>query len=344
MYSRCHVCRHALGTNSVVQHMRTGQRLAYDVDRGRLWVVCPGCGEWNLTPLEERWEALEECEALYRAPETRASSENIGISHAPGIDLIRIGSALRDELENWRYGSRFEARRREAKFMTPVAAVAAIGGTLAIARIAAGHGNLGMGLWSGAVLVMWGAFLLAPIGGRVGPRTDVGIIDSFGRPARILFRELKTASLRCDEQASLHLTIAPPTRDAVELHGNDALLGLGALLPRINWRGARPTAVREATELVAKAEQGARSEGIATPWSWIVKTYAPRFGRLTAMRLVPRLALEMAVSEELERQAMVGEAHVLGSRWLETETVAVIADDLLIPASIREWIEQHRLS
>ena len=103
MYSRCHVCRHALGTNSVVQHMRTGQRLAYDVDRGRLWVVCPGCGEWNLTPMEERWEALEECEALYRAPETRASSENIGISHAPGIDLIRIGSALRDELANWRY-------------------------------------------------------------------------------------------------------------------------------------------------------------------------------------------------------------------------------------------------
>jgi len=199
-----------------------------------------------------------------------------------------------------------------------------------------------MGLWGAAILATWGGFLLAPIGGRVGPTTDVGIIDSAGQRIRIPFKELKTVSLRCDEPASLCLTILPPTREVVELHDNDALLGLGALLPRINWRGARPTVVREATELLAKAEAGARSEGIATPWSWIVKIHAPRLGRVTDMRLVPRLALEMAVGEELERQATVGEAQVLGSRWLEAETVAAIADDLLIPASLREWIEQHR--
>jgi hypothetical protein len=217
--------------------------------------------------------------------------------------------------------------------MTPVAAIAAIGGTLAIVKIAAGHGNLTMGLWGAAVLATWGGFLLAPIGRRVGPTTDIGITGASGQRVRIPFKELKTISLMCDGNSSLRLTIAR----SVELHGNDALLGLGALLPRINWRGARPTVIREATELVDRAEQSG-----AAPWSWIANAHAPRRGRLAEMRAVPRLALEMVISEELERQAMIGEAHVLASRWLEAEAVAGIADDMFVPPSIRAWIEQHR--
>ena len=39
MYAHCHICRTDFGTNSVIQHMPVGRKLAYDVDRGRLWVV-----------------------------------------------------------------------------------------------------------------------------------------------------------------------------------------------------------------------------------------------------------------------------------------------------------------
>lgn len=35
-----------------------GRRLAFDGAKGRLWVVCRKCKRWNLTPLEERWEAI----------------------------------------------------------------------------------------------------------------------------------------------------------------------------------------------------------------------------------------------------------------------------------------------
>ena len=57
-----------------------GRRLAFDQRRGRLWVVCRKCGKWNLTPLEERWEAIESCERLFRDTRKRTSTENIGLA------------------------------------------------------------------------------------------------------------------------------------------------------------------------------------------------------------------------------------------------------------------------
>ena len=34
-------------------------------------VVCRRCERWNLTPLEERWEAIEDCERAFRATTLR---------------------------------------------------------------------------------------------------------------------------------------------------------------------------------------------------------------------------------------------------------------------------------
>lgn len=62
---------------------------------GRLLRVC----QWNLTPLEERWEEIEECERQYRGTRLRASTDQIGLARLrEGMDLIRIGSPLRPEL------------------------------------------------------------------------------------------------------------------------------------------------------------------------------------------------------------------------------------------------------
>ncbi|MDH3570746.1 MAG: hypothetical protein OER89_11260, partial [Gemmatimonadota bacterium] len=82
-----------------------GRRLAFDPTKGRLWVVCRKCERWNLTPLEERWEAFEECERLFRATRIRASTDNIGIAKLKeGLELVRIGEPLRPEFAAWRYG------------------------------------------------------------------------------------------------------------------------------------------------------------------------------------------------------------------------------------------------
>src|SRR5205085_11331197 len=97
--------------------------------KGRLWVVCPHCSRWNLTPLEERWEAVEDAERLFRATKLRMSTANIGLARMrDGMDLVRIGAPQRPELAAWRYGSRL-VRPRDVGIYGAAAAAAAVGVT-----------------------------------------------------------------------------------------------------------------------------------------------------------------------------------------------------------------------
>ena len=95
VYSTCMFCNRPLGTNEVVEEFPVGRRLAFDAERGRLWVVCRKCERWNLSPLEERWEAVEMCERLFRETRVRVSTENVGLArHPEGLELVRIGSPI----------------------------------------------------------------------------------------------------------------------------------------------------------------------------------------------------------------------------------------------------------
>src|SRR4051812_34027446 len=114
MYSSCVWCYANLGENTTIEHFPVGRRLAFDSASGRLWVVCPRCERWNLTPIEERWEAIEECERRFSATRLRASTSEIGLVRVDdGVDLIRIGAPLRPEFAHWRYGDRFVRRHRQ---------------------------------------------------------------------------------------------------------------------------------------------------------------------------------------------------------------------------------------
>src|SRR5687767_8972383 len=115
MYTACMFCQSPLGTNDHIEHFPIGRRLAFDSAKGRLWVVCRLCGQWNLAPLEERWEAVEECEREYRAVRARVSTAEIGLARlAYGLDLVRIGAPLRPEFAAWRFGDQFGGRRRRS--------------------------------------------------------------------------------------------------------------------------------------------------------------------------------------------------------------------------------------
>lgn len=72
MLPRCIFCEHAFPANSALEHFPLGDRVGFDPRRRRLWASCKRCRRWTLAPFEERWEALEELNAL--PPTGRASS------------------------------------------------------------------------------------------------------------------------------------------------------------------------------------------------------------------------------------------------------------------------------
>ena len=105
MYRHCLSCHASLGANEVIEEFPLARRLAFDPARGRLWAICRSCDRWNLVPIEERWEAVEGCERLFRATRLRYSTANIGLAEvSPGLGLVRIGSPLKPEMAAWRYG------------------------------------------------------------------------------------------------------------------------------------------------------------------------------------------------------------------------------------------------
>lgn len=111
MYSACLFCHDDLGTNEALESLTIGRRIAFDPNKGRLWVVCTGCGRWNLTPFEERWETLEACERIFHGTRLRVATDNIGLAQPSwGFELVRIGAALREEIAAWRYGTKLLSR------------------------------------------------------------------------------------------------------------------------------------------------------------------------------------------------------------------------------------------
>src|SRR5262245_17397275 len=113
MYRHCLFCAADLGSNEVVEQFPVGRRLAFDAAAGRLWVVCRGCQRWNLSPLEERWEAIESCERMFEGTRLRVSTEHIGLAKLnEGLELVRIGKPMRPEFAAWRYEDQFGKRRR----------------------------------------------------------------------------------------------------------------------------------------------------------------------------------------------------------------------------------------
>ena len=92
MFSTCIHCARDLGKNEAFETFPVGKRLAFDAARGRLWVVCPSCARWNLSPLDARWETIENAEQRFRSTKLRVSTDNIGMAR------LREGVELEDDV------------------------------------------------------------------------------------------------------------------------------------------------------------------------------------------------------------------------------------------------------
>jgi hypothetical protein len=279
----------------------------------------------------------------------RVSTDNIGLARlASGLELVRVGPALRPELAAWRYGDQFGRRRRRHMLLT--GAGVAVGGAFLIAGPVTG-------LIAGG---SWGLFNLAntaysmyeerrvrarlnlpgqenPVVLRrkhlararlvAGPDTSDWILRvSF---ARAMVRPLGTSGT--DVATSRQ---ARPRDDTVEteLTGEEALRAAGRILPQINDRGASRGAVERAVKELETHTDPVR----------VFADTARRFEReedggqsLETLPVEIRLALEMASHEDTERRAMEGELALLEAAWRQAEEIAAIADTLLDDEGVR---------
>jgi hypothetical protein len=349
MYSTCLFCHTQLGANEAVEHFPIGRRLAFDAAKGRLWVVCRKCERWNLTPIEERWEAIEECERSYRGTKLRVSTDHIGLARLDeGLELVRIGQPQKPEFAAWRYGDQFGRRRRKriiqgAAIATGVATVPFVG--------------VALGLSLGGVTGLIFNFANVSLTQYAQRRTVARVHDSEGNLLRVrAFDATGTALLEPTAAKSWglrlkHVPVGALTsfayktnQDHTDFRGDDAMRVAAQLLPRLNATGASSRQIRDAVTFATEHETPSitferTARLAATKQTW------REYGQGAVLGLVPtevRLALEMASHEESERRALEGELYLLEDAWKEAEEIAAISDDLFLPEDISKRLKEMK--
>lgn len=321
MYATCLYCHSNLGRNERLPRFPVGKRLAFDEDKGRLWVICGGCGRWNLSPLEERHEAIEACERMFRGTRVRVSTDNIGLAEMPdGLMLVRIGKPLWPEFAAWRYGRRFSRRRLKSG----VAVGALVGGAVGVALCAAAAGFI----WSAYAASYATAWWVVDEGHKRRPVKAIRVGDR----VRFLRQDDAEATRIFHDGERGNYGLALHHSGGVDLlRGPDVRRILGQIVPTLSPFGGDRNQVRSAIEIIDDA-------GSAEACISRTMEHATRYktGWLSAIRTESRLAIEMSLQEDGERRALDGELQALESAWREAEQIAAIADNLLMPSEVIE--------
>ncbi|MCE9602386.1 MAG: hypothetical protein K8S21_09300 [Gemmatimonadetes bacterium] len=347
MYSTCIHCHASLGANETIEQFPVGRRLAFDPAKGRLWVICPQCRQWNLSPLDERWEAIESAERLYRDSKLRASTDQVGLARMrDGTELIRIGAPVLPEMAAWRYGPRFETRYR--RHVIGVAAAATIvGGYLVAGPV--------LGVVAGGA---WGAPMNVLSLGRilVGARRVVARIDDEEGPGTLTSWHLATSRVialpddplrwgisiqvkRQDVAIGRYGKVADAKDPRITLSGERARAAAGMILTRANSTGGRRRAVDDAVRLLERFDSPQRGY-LQAAAIFRNEGSSMKRGGIAALPIELRLAMEMATHEESERRALEGELAALEASWKEAEEIAAIADSLTLPEQVLTRLER----
>jgi len=346
MYSTCIFCNKPLGANESLEAFPVGERLAFDAARGRLWVVCKSCERWNLSPLDERWEAVEQAEQMYRDARRRVSTDNVGLAKLrDGTTLVRIGEPLRPEFAAWRYGDQFGRRRTRSMLI-------AGGGVVALGAVIAGGAAAGVGI---------GGFgwMIAQAGRSIvhgNAETVIAKIrDEQGGVMHVRRRHLAESSLGRETDGEIALNLRFKNGSA-RFTGREAERIASIIVPKLNRFGGKKSAVADAVEEI---ESVGGSEGFLHHVGDVAHVYTKEWTRSTkpkwrrgsrdftkyglfSLPAPYRLGLEMALHEEAERRAMDGELEELERAWRDAEEIAEIADNLLVPESVDEQFRKMK--
>jgi hypothetical protein len=350
MYRSCVFCSADLGHNEAIEHFPVGRRLAFDAATGRLWVVCRTCERWNLSALEERWEAIEECERAFRGTPMRVSTDQIGLARLrEGLELVRIGEPLRPEMAAWRYGDQF-GRRRRARYGRVAIGAAAVGAVVVAGPV--------MGLISLGGLPAWNlgvsgykiyrakrvrahieTLLSGPLPVSVAQLADTCL--SWRHEEARWELEIPRRSLSLGRRLFAEMNDPRETHEIMRLRGATAERALRQLLPHVNAAGGSPDDVNDAVQVIEHTPDVHR----------LLRNTAKHHGsglhsrdpvRLARLPAHIRLALEMSIHEESERRALEGELHVLAAAWRDADEIAAIADDMFLPPSIENQLARLR--
>jgi len=328
VYRHCIFCQRDLGQNEVVEAFPVGRRLAFDSSKGRLWVVCRHCARWNLTPMEERWEIIEECERMFRSTSTRISTTEIGLARVrEGLELVRIGRPLLPEFAGWRYGDQFGRRQRRVI----VGSITALGAA-------------GLSVWSASVgvttLVLFPLYLFATARITRVNYGSVQVVSNMGTKLDVSAMAMDLHTLRSGggKPGSWQLEVVHAGGTTI-LTGHEAVHALTKLLPNMNPGGA--TRSRVAHAVAAVEREGGPSHFFAAVQEAGRKLQADNC-QIARLPDVLRLGLEIAANEEAERRALLGELTLLNTAWQLAEEIAAIADGLLMPEAIRSRVNRFK--
>lgn len=317
----------------MVEDFPVGRRLVFDQERGRLWVVCRKCERWNLSPIEERWEAIETCERVFRETRLKVSTDQMGLArHREGLELVRVGKPQRPEFAAWRYGDQF-GRRRKRALLYGVGGAAVVGGILV--------GGMATGVISAALLGQSGNFVNLWVNGRTLAR----VRTQDGRLIKLKLPELQKTKLDLTGPEEDWTVTLEPRKREVRFTGAEARRVASVVVPRINRSGAKAAAVQEAVSLIEEAGDPEELLRVVSRTKVDVKRRRQRVqeaGLIARLDQPTRLAVEMALHEEQERRALHGELKALEARWREAEEIAAISDSLLLPEGAEEKIEGWR--
>ncbi len=324
MYSTCLYCHAALGTNEVIEAFPVGRRLAFDSANGRFWVICPSCKRWNLSPLEERWDAMDECERLFERARLRMSTDNIGLARiAEGTELVRVGAALRPEMAAWRFGRTIGERRKRAALVTvgSVGMAAAIYGGAAMAG-----GALVLASMAGDALLFGGRGVYERIRGTPLPNPEGGA------PVRVTLDQLRRVTFSVEDDEPL--IRVKRTLFSLVWRGEQARRVLPQVIAGRNWKGAPRKRLEDAVTLLGRMDTVSADRPVADTLFRQLATWRKMWD--SPPEYEPAyLALEMALNEQAERELLAGELLDLEFAWREAEELARIADTL-VPTAIEQ--------
>jgi hypothetical protein len=347
LYSTCLFCNSSLGANEVVESFPVGRRLAFDQRLGRLWVVCRKCAKWNLTPLEERWEAIETCERLFRDTRTRVSTEHVGLAKlSEGLELVRIGQPQRPEFAAWRYGDVFTRRKKRATTVANVTGVLGAGAMIANVSQSVLGLSLGVVGWS-LMSVNFASNLYWIVQHRRRNRLILGMgRDTHGKAWTIRGKDAHTlrlvSSKNSDGWAIDALVVLSGRSRRLVLEAAEGRKLLSRVVPHLTHLGGSADDVRNAVSLLEeKGEAETLLRWMATnPTRWRSGTVVSTIGNQPNSLL----AVEMALNEENERRALEGELALLEEAWKEAEEIATISDNLALPQGVESRLAALRES
>ena len=337
MFKRCLVCETPFPPNDVLERFPTGERVAFDSARGRLWAVCRACRGWSLAPIEERWEAIEELEKLVTdRGRLLSQSDNIALIRAGPLEVVRVGRAGLTEEAWWRYGRELTSRRETYRKLSVAGAV--------------GMGALLLGGWATGGVGVIGGYWLWGNGSRVVTRSarwmrfggaawrGTGSCAACGYEFRqVRYRERHGLYLvpGSDDESAAEIVYRCPEcahhrEGGLHLTGREGERVLRRVLAYSHFKGASEREVRSATRLIEEA-------GSAKALARIVIRDGRRLGDL---QRTGALGLEIAANEHAEQRLLELELAELEASWAQEEELAAIVDGELTPLPL---LEQMRL-